>query len=103
MLADSPKNCEVVLDCTPPPLCYQDLRLHPVLEALNIDLRWFGVLVVLAGVGVNVYIIKGIAPDIPLEKIFRGIVPFLIALTICTIILMFVPEIATFLTGLSSQ
>ena len=78
-----------------------------VLEALGIDLIWFGVLVVLVGemgvitppVGVNVFVIKGIAPDIPLEKIFKGIVPFLIAIIICTIILMVFPQIATFLPG----
>jgi len=50
-------------------------------------------------VGVNVFVIKGIAPDIPIEKIFRGIFPFLIALIICTIILFVFPQIATFLPG----
>ena len=82
---------------------------YPVLETLNIDLIWFGVIVVLVGemgvitppVGVNVFVIKGIAPDIPLEKIFKGIFPFLIALIICTIILMVFPQIATFLPGFS--
>jgi len=48
-------------------------------------------------VGVNVFVIKGIAPDVPLEKIFRGIFPFLIALIICVVILMIFPQIATFL------
>jgi len=79
--------------------------LLPVLTSLNIDLIWFGVLVVLLGemgvitppVGVNVFVIKGIAPDVPLEKIFRGIFPFLIALIICVVILMIFPQIATFL------
>ena len=77
----------------------------PVLQNLGIDLIWFGVLVVLVGemgvitppVGVNVFVIKGIAPEVPLGKIFRGIFPFLIALIICTIILMVFPKIATFL------
>ena len=81
--------------------------LLPVLTSLNIDLIWFGVLVVLLGemgvitppVGVNVFVIKGIAPDVPLEKIFRGIFPFLAALIICAIILMAFPQIATFLPG----
>jgi tripartite ATP-independent transporter DctM subunit len=77
----------------------------PVLISLKIDLIWFGVIVVLLGemgvltppVGVNVYVIKGIAPDVPLESIFKGIFPFLAALIICTIILIIFPEIATFL------
>ena len=79
----------------------------PVLETLGIDLIWFGVLVVLVGemgvitppVGVNVFVIKGIAPEVPLGKIFRGIFPFLYALIICTIILIAFPQIATFLPG----
>ena len=82
--------------------------LHPVLANLGIDLIWFGVIVVLVGemgvitppVGVNVFVIKGIAPEIPIMQIFKGIFPFLIAIIICTIILMFFPQIATFLPGL---
>jgi C4-dicarboxylate transporter DctM subunit len=82
----------------------------PVLISLKIDLIWFGVIVVLLGemgvltppVGVNVYVIKGIAPDVPLESIFKGIFPFLAALIICTIILIIFPQIATFLPGFAS-
>jgi TRAP-type C4-dicarboxylate transport system permease large subunit len=48
-------------------------------------------------VGMNVYIIKGVAPDIPLEDIFKGIWPFLFALVICIILLIIFPQIATFL------
>jgi len=79
--------------------------IFPVLVALNVDLIWFGVIVVLMGemgvitppVGVNVFVIKGIAPDVPLEAIFKGIFPFLVAMIICTIILMAFPQIVTFL------
>jgi C4-dicarboxylate transporter DctM subunit len=78
---------------------------YPVLKTIGIDMIWFGVLVVLVGemgvitppVGVNVFVIKGIAPEVPLGKIFKGIFPFLAALIICTIILMIFPQIATFL------
>jgi C4-dicarboxylate transporter DctM subunit len=77
----------------------------PVLISLKINLIWFGVVVVLLGemgvltppVGVNVYVIKGIAPDVPLESIFKGIFPFLAALIICLLILIAFPQIATFL------
>ena len=44
--------------------------------------------------------IKGIAPDIPLHRIFRGILPFLVALIIMTILLIIFPKIATFLPSL---
>lgn len=77
----------------------------PLLVNLNVDLIWFGVVVVLLAemgvitppVGVNVFVMKGIAPDVPLEKIFKGIFPFLVALIICLILLIAFPQIATFL------
>ncbi|MFC1883827.1 TRAP transporter large permease [Thermodesulfobacteriota bacterium] len=80
----------------------------PVVTRLGLDPIWFGVMVVLVGemgvitppVGVNVFVIKGIAPDIPLHRIFRGILPFLVALIFMTVLLMIIPEIATFLPGL---
>ncbi len=82
----------------------------PIVERLGFDPIWFGVMIVLVGemgvisppVGVNVFVIKGIAPDIPLEKIFRGIFPFLGALILLTIVLLIFPKIATFLPSLVS-
>jgi len=77
----------------------------PVVMKLGFDPIWFGVIVVLVAemgvitppVGVNVFVIKGIAPDIPLHIIFRGILPFLAALILITILLVLFPQIATFL------
>jgi tripartite ATP-independent transporter DctM subunit len=77
----------------------------PVVMKLGFDPIWFGVIVVLVAemgvitppVGVNVFVIKGIAPDVPLETIFKGIFPFLAALIIVTVILLVFPQIATFL------
>ena len=77
----------------------------PVVMKLGFDPIWFGVIIVLVAemgvitppVGVNVFVIKGIAPDVPLETIFKGIFPFLAALIIVTVILIFFPQIATFL------
>jgi tripartite ATP-independent transporter DctM subunit len=82
----------------------------PIVERLGFDPIWFGVMIVLTGemgvisppVGVNVFVIKGIAPDIALEKIFRGIVPFLFALILVTIILFIFQDIVTFLPRLVS-
>ena len=81
---------------------------YPIVQKLGFDPIWFGVMIVLTGemgvitppVGVNVFVIKGIAPDIPLHVIFKGIFPFLAALIILTIIIMFFPQIATFLPSL---
>jgi C4-dicarboxylate transporter DctM subunit len=77
----------------------------PLVQELGFDTIWFGVIIVLVGemgvltppVGVNVFVIKGIAPDVPLEHIFKGIFPFLAALIIVTVILLIFPQIATYL------
>ena len=84
--------------------------LYPVVLALSFDPIWFGVIIVLVTemgvitppVGVNVYVIKGIAGDIPMEAIFKGILPFLAALIVTVGILMGFPKIATFLPSLTS-
>ncbi len=81
---------------------------YPVVQQLGFDPIWFGVIVVLVAemgvitppVGVNVFVIKGIAPEIPLNVIFRGILPFLAALIILTVIITAFPQIATFLPSL---
>ena len=78
---------------------------YPLAISLGFNGIWFGVIIVLVcemgvitpPVGVNVYVIKGVAPEVPLETIFRGIWPFLGAEIVCTVILMFFPQIATFL------
>jgi TRAP-type C4-dicarboxylate transport system permease large subunit len=80
----------------------------PIVIKLGMDPIWFGVMIVLVAemgvitppVGVNVFVIKGIAPDIPLHHIFRGILPFLFALIALTGLLMIFPKIATFLPSL---
>jgi C4-dicarboxylate transporter DctM subunit len=82
----------------------------PLVQELGFNPIWFGVIIVLVGemgvltppVGVNVFVIKGIAPDVPLEHIFKGILPFLAALIIVTTILVIFPQIATFLPSFIS-
>ena len=81
---------------------------YPVILALNYDPIWFGVIIVLVTqmgvisppVGINVYVVKGVAPDIPLGTIFKGVIPFLIALVLGTIILIAIPQVSLFLPGL---
>ena len=84
--------------------------LFPIVTKMGYDPIWFGVMIILAAemgvitppVGVNVYVIKGVAPDVPLQTIFRGIFPFLAALVVCIIFLLLFPQIATFLPNFSS-
>ena len=83
---------------------------YPAVIALGFDPIWFGVTIVLITemgvitppVGVNVYVIKGIAEDVPLETIFKGILPFLAALVVMIAILILFPQIATFLPNLTT-
>ena len=82
--------------------------LYPIVTEMGYDPIWFGILIILAAemgvitppVGVNVYVIKGVAPDVPMHTIFKGIWPFLGAEVVCTIIILFVPQIALFLPNL---
>jgi tripartite ATP-independent transporter DctM subunit len=78
---------------------------YPVVIQLGYDPIWFGVIIVLVTqmgvitppVGINVYVVNGIAVDIPLEKIFKGIFPFLFALIVGTGFMVAFPEIIMFL------
>ncbi len=80
---------------------------YPVVIAMGYNPIWFGVIIVLVTqmgvitppVGVNVYVVSGVAKDVPLETIFKGAVPFLIALILTSLILIPFPQIALFLPG----
>jgi len=80
----------------------------PVAEALGYDPIWFGVVIVLISemgvitppVGINVYVVYGVAEDVPLEVIFKGVLPMLLALLVCNLLILLFPQIALFLPGL---
>ena len=80
---------------------------YPVILFLGYDPIWFGVIIVLVTqigvitppVGVNVYVVSGVARDVPLHTIFRGVLPMLAALIITVFLLLIFPEITLFLTG----
>jgi TRAP-type C4-dicarboxylate transport system permease large subunit len=48
-------------------------------------------------VGLNVYVVNGMAKDVPLSESYKGIMPFLISDTVRTLLLLFFPGIALFL------
>ncbi|HRZ29120.1 MAG TPA: TRAP transporter large permease [Spirochaetota bacterium] len=81
---------------------------YPVIIKLGFDPIWFGVIIVLVTqigvitppVGVNVYVVSGVARDVPLNTIFKGAVPLLIALIIFTLLMIPFPGLATFLPSL---
>ncbi len=84
------------------------LTLHitfPVIIEMGLDPIWFGVVVVIVlemglispPVGVNVFVVKSVAGDVPMSTIFRGIWPFWIAMGVCLAFLVAFPQIALFL------
>jgi TRAP-type C4-dicarboxylate transport system permease large subunit len=81
---------------------------NPIATTLGYDPIWFGVILVLMveiasitpPVGMNVYVISGIAIDVPMEAIFKGSLHFLAAAIFVIILLMVFPQIALFLPGM---
>jgi tripartite ATP-independent transporter DctM subunit len=77
----------------------------PIVQALGYDLIWFGVLMVVVlemglispPVGINVFVVKGLVPDVPLTKVFAGIFPFWIAMFVALLLLIAFPDIALLL------
>jgi len=77
----------------------------PSLKALGIDLVWFGIIMTILmemglihpPVGLNLFVINGIAPEIKLKNIIWGTMPFIGLMTLGILILCLVPDIATWL------
>ena len=85
--------------------------IFPVIVAIGFNPIWFGVVAVLmmeAGlitppVGLNIYTIAGIAKDVPMADIFKGSMPFLLAIIATAIILTIFPIIALYLPNLMGR
>ena len=77
----------------------------PSLYQAGVDMIWFGIVVVLVTelglitppIGMNVFVVKAVMPDIRLGDIFSGIAPFVGAILIALVLIFLLPEIATFL------
>jgi TRAP-type C4-dicarboxylate transport system permease large subunit len=82
--------------------------VFPLMIKLGFDPIWFGIIAVkmvevgllTPPVGLNCYVVAGVRPDIPLQQIFRGVWPFVVADLICVLIFILFPEIVTFLPNL---
>jgi tripartite ATP-independent transporter DctM subunit len=80
----------------------------PTLTDLKVDLIWFGIIVILVTelglltppVGMNVFTVKTMVPDIGLGTIFRGVAPFIVALGVGLVLILTLPFIATLLPSL---
>lgn len=82
--------------------------LYPIIMGLNFDPIWFGIIMTInmeAGlitppVGLNLFVVKGIAPTIPTMDIIKGSIPFVLVMFIAMAILTIFPGIVTWLPNL---
>ena len=81
--------------------------LFPVITALNFNPIWFGVVMTLnmemglitPPVGLNLYVVQGIAPDVPLRDILSGAMPYVAVLGVGIAVLAIFPGLVTWLPG----
>ena len=79
--------------------------LLPIITAAGFDPIWFGVIITInmeiglihPPVGLNLYIVNSIAPDVPVTKIMYGTIPYVLCMMLAIVILCIFPEIATWL------
>src|ERR1700750_409156 len=77
----------------------------PPLKAAGFDLIWFGVIMTIVmelglihpPVGLNIFVIKNIAPDIPLGDVIWGVMPFVVLMIFAVVVLCVFPGLATWL------
>ena len=79
--------------------------LLPIVTAAGFDPIWFGVIVTInmeiglitPPVGLNLFVVNSIAPDVPTKTVLAGSVPYVLCMVLAIVILCVVPEIATWL------
>lgn len=78
---------------------------QPVLETFGVNMVWFGVLIVIVlemalispPVGLNVFVVKSLLPTTSLGTIYRGIIPFWIAMAVAAVLVLIFPGLALWL------
>jgi C4-dicarboxylate transporter DctM subunit len=79
--------------------------VFPIAQTLNFDPIWFGILYVINSemalitppIGMNVFVVGGMARDVPMYTIFKGVLPFVLVMAACTALLIAFPDIVLFL------
>jgi TRAP-type C4-dicarboxylate transport system, large permease component len=79
--------------------------LLPIITAAGFDPVWFGVILTInmevglihPPVGLNIYIVQAIAPDVPVTRVMWGTIPYVLCMFLAIVILCIFPEIATWL------
>ena len=78
---------------------------YPIVTALGYDLIWFGIIIITVieiglitpPIGLNVFVLRAVLPDIPMQTVFRGVFPFIYADIVRVTILVLFPAISLFL------
>jgi len=79
--------------------------LYPIIKAAGFDPVWFGVIMTInmeiglihPPVGLNIFIVNAIAPDVPVTRVMLGTIPYVLCMILLIVILCAFPEIATWL------
>jgi len=80
----------------------------PVVTVLGFDPIWFGVYIIMVSniglitppVGLIVFVIAGVVKEVPLFRVFKGVVPFVIACTVVLVLIIYFEQISLFLPAL---
>lgn len=76
--------------------------VYPIILALGFDPIWFGVILVIVvqmgliapPVGLNVFVVRSVVPEVPLLTIYRGVMPFILAMAVALLLIIAFPQIA---------
>ncbi len=80
----------------------------PIIKALGYDPVWFGILIVVVveiglitpPIGVNLFVIRSVVPDVPMMTVIRGVIPFIVADLVRVLLIAAVPAISLWLPQL---
>lgn len=81
---------------------------YPIVQMLGFDLIWFGILVIVVieismitpPIGMNIFVLRGVLPDIPTKTIFKGVIPFIFADVVRAALIIALPAIALWLPSI---
>ncbi len=104
----------IVLGCIMDALAMLILTLpifFPLIKSLGFDPIWFGIIQVLLQeqalitppIGMNVFVLKGVFPEIELQTIFKGIWPFWFAIIVCLLLIILFPQTTTWLPNMLNR
>ena len=82
-----------------------------LLKPMGVDMVWFGIVAVISvelglitpPMGMNVFVVSSVVPDVGVGTVFRGVWPFVLAMIAVLVLVLLVPQIATFLPSMMGR